>query len=138
MDIILFIVFLQIGIFFYSIGIMQIIISLFCAIPLTRKTVAQCKRFVDTGGIYKSIAITITIWTLISAFVIWAIFKWGNSYTMTGFFIGIAISFLFSLKKWGINQANYQDYFSTFHRYYAQNDLEDLGIIEKESINEQI
>ena len=53
MDIILFIVFLLIGIFFYSIGIMQIIISLFCAIPLTRKTVAQCKRFVDTGEYIK-------------------------------------------------------------------------------------
>lgn len=135
MNIILFIVFWLIGIFLYSIGIMQIVLSIFSAIPLTKKTASQCKRLVDTRGIYKSIAITISIWTIISAFAIWAVLKWGNSYTISGFFIGMAISFLFSLKKWGINQANYQDYFSTFYRYYAQNDLEDLGIIDKESIN---
>ena len=49
---------------------------------------------------------------------------------MTGFHWYCNILLVFS-QKWGINQANYQDYFSTFHRYYAQNDLEDLGIIEK-------
>lgn len=130
-NIIILCVFWVIGIFLYSLGIMQIILSLTCAIPLSKTTVSKCKCYVDTRRLYSSIITAIIFWTVISAFAIFAVLHWGSTYMIIGFLIGIIISFFLSLNKWGITQENYQDYFSSHYKYYAQKDLEDLGILMK-------
>ena len=118
-----------VGVTLYSIGIMQSILILFSAIPLT-------KRFsliyqVDTTGIYRQCAFTVTLWTLISAAVIFLVMYFGNLYAKCGFWIGFALSFLFSLGKWGINQSNIADYFQSFHKYYPQEAIDELFGMEK-------
>lgn len=113
-----------VGMLLYSIGIMQILIVLFCAIPTTRKLSKVAT--VDCGYIYKRCTITIVTWLLISAAVFCAVFILGNAYVKYGFAIGVGISFLFSLGKWGANEANLQDYFKTYSCAIAQQDLERL------------
>ena len=130
-NIVLLIVFWFVGIFLYSIGIMQIILSLTCAIPLSRKTISKCNFTVDAEGIYKKITLTIVIWALLSFIIFFSIIYWGSSYIIIGFIIGIVLSFLISLGKWGMTQKNCEDYFSVFYRYYAEQDLIDLGIMNK-------
>lgn len=130
-NILLLCVFWVLGIFTYSLGIVQIILTLTCAIPLTRRIVSQCKCLVDKKGLYTSITMTIMIWTILSTLIIIAILIWGNSYVTIGFFIGMVISFLISLKKLGINEDNFNDYFTTKGKYYARKDLIELGIIQE-------
>lgn len=111
-----------VGMLLYSMGIMQILIALFCTIPTTRK-LSQV-MVVDTGYIYKRCALTIVLWLLISVAVFCAVFMLGNAYVKYGFAIGAGISFLFSLGKWGANEANLQDYFKVYSCAFAQKDLE--------------
>ena len=113
-----------VGLFLYSIGIMQVMITLFCAIPLTKRFSAIYP--VDTSGIYKKCATTIILWAVISAVVVFLVMHFGNFYAKCGFWIGVAIPFLLSLGKWGINPDNISDYFKTFHRYYPKNALVEI------------
>lgn len=128
-NIIVLIVFWGIGMIIFTLGILQIILLLTCAIPLTIKTATQCKCFVDTGGIYRRITFTILLWSIISGLVIWAVFRYGSSFAIIGFLIGLGITFLFSLGRWGVNADNYSDYFQTYRNYYAKKDLKEMGIL---------
>jgi hypothetical protein len=87
---------------------------------------------VDSSGIYKSVSITIVIWTVVSLLVIWPTISFGNSYMIFGLFIGMGITFLTSLSKWGTTQANCADYYRRYERYYAHNDLIALGVLTEE------
>ena len=128
-NILLAIVMWLVGVLLYSIGIMQIILILFSAIPLT-KSFSQIYP-VDTAGVYRQCAVTGLLWTVISVAAIFLVMYFGNAYAKCGFWIGFALSFLLSLGKWGINPSNIADYFQSFHKYYPQEAIDELFGMEK-------
>lgn len=113
-----------VGILLYSIGVMQILLTLFCAIPLTKRF--SLIYLVDVAGIYKRCAFTVVLWLAISAAVIFLVMYFGNFYAKCGFWIGFIMSFLLSLGKWGMNQNNVADYFKAFHKYYPEKALDEM------------
>lgn len=113
-----------VGILLYSIGIMQIILTAFCAIPLTRRF--SKIYLIDSPGIYRQCSFTIVLWTAISAVAIFLVMYFGNFYAKCGFWIGIAISFLLSFGKWGMNKSNVADYFQAYARFYPKKALDDI------------
>lgn len=113
-----------VGVLLYSIGVMQIILILFSAIPLT-KSFSQIYP-VDTAGVYRQCIVTGVLWTVISAVVIFLVIYFGNIYAKCGFWIGFVLSFLLSLGKWGANPSNVADYFQSFRKYYPQEALDDI------------
>ena len=113
-----------VGILLYSIGIMQILLTLFCAIPLTKRL--SMIYLVDAAGIYKRCAFTVVLWLAISAAVIFLVMYFGNIYAKCGFWVGVAISFLLSLGKWGMNKSNVADYFRAYARFYPPKVLDEI------------
>lgn len=113
-----------VGILLYSMGIMQIFLTLFCAIPLTKRF--SLIYLVDVAGIYKRCAFTVILWLAISAAVIFSVMYFGNFYAKCGFWIGFVISFLLSLGKWGVNQNNVADYFQEYAKFYPKKALDDI------------
>lgn len=124
------------GVTLYSIGIMQIILILFCAIPATK--LFSKYGNVDKQGIYIKCSVTIIVWLVISAFTIGAVLYFGSAYVKTGFFIGIAFSFILSLGKWGMNEANLGDYFGAYGKYYSEDAIRNIkngDELDKKEVN---
>ncbi|OUO09182.1 hypothetical protein [Flavonifractor sp. An4] len=113
-----------VGIFVYSIGVMQIILVLSCAIPLTKR-MAQI-YIVDTKGAYKQSAMTIVIWTVVTAAVVAAVLYFCGKPAKISFFIGAGLSFLISLGKWGMSKSNVADYFQAYAKFYPKKALDDI------------
>ncbi|MBM6871181.1 hypothetical protein [Pseudoflavonifractor phocaeensis] len=113
-----------VGILLYSIGVMQIILILCSAIPLTK--IFSKIYPVDIAGVYRQCTVTGLLWTVISAVVIFLVMYFGNIYAKCGFWIGFVLSFLLSLGKWGANPSNVADYFQSFRKYYPQEALDDI------------
>lgn len=113
-----------VGIFVYSIGVMQIILVLSCAIPLTKR-MAQI-YIVDTKGAYKQSAMTIVIWTVVTAAVVAAVLYFCGKPAKISFFIGVGLSFLISLGKWGMRKSNVADYFQAYAKFYPKKALDDI------------
>lgn len=105
-----------VGMLLYSIGIMQILISLFCTIPATRRFAKERKA--DTTRIYKRSIGTIILWSAITAAIVWAVLTFANIYGKVGFAVGIALPFLLSLGKLGMNNSNLQDYWNAYGSCY--------------------
>lgn len=124
LNILLAILMWAVGMFLYSIGIMQIILVVFCAIPATRKL--SKSYWINTGYIYKRCVRTVILWLIISAVVIFAVFYFGNDFAKYGFLLGTGMSFLFSLGKWGMNEANMSDYFRAYGAAFSSRDLHTL------------
>lgn len=112
-----------VGSFLYSIGVMQILIILFCAIPLT-KTLIQNGYEVNKSGIYKRFFITIVFWLIILLGISIPVFLFGNSYVKYGYLIGLGIAFFISLGKWGRTEENISDYFSAYSRFIPDKRLQ--------------
>ena len=113
-----------VGLLLYSFGIMQIVLVLFCTIPATRRFSAICR--VDKNGIYKRCTVTVVLWGVIAGLAIWAVVQFGNVYAVAGFWVGIGITFLLSLGKWGLNPSNLAGYFQTYGKFYDQDALKEI------------
>lgn len=113
-----------VGLFLYSIGVMQILLTVFCAIPLTKRFSAI--YIVDTSGIYKQCAFTIVLWCILSSIVIALVMVFGNSYVVYGFWIGFVMAFFLSIGKIGINNQNFIDYFESFGKYYPKKAISEI------------
>jgi len=87
---------------------------------------------VDSSRIYKRITLTIIFWIIATVLIVLAVLFWGNSYIIWGFFLGLGFSFFMSIKQWGLTDSNCVDYFRAYEKYYAKNDLIDLGIISED------
>ena len=111
-----------VGIALYGYGIMQVLIELFCAFPLTRRLSQMC--IVKAGEIYKRGAITIVLWTMIAGVVISLTFLFGNLYARIGLCGGMALTFLLSFGKWGMNQSNVSDYMKAYGKFIDEVSLE--------------
>lgn len=116
------------GLLLFSFGIMQILISIFCTIPATRRFSKE--GYIGTGPIYKRCVATIVVWLVISVVIIGAVLYFGNSFARYGFFAGMVIPFLFSIGKWGMNDSNLQDYFQVYGHYLMPGDSDVSGETE--------
>lgn len=112
------------GSLLFSFGIMQIILVLTCAIPATKNFCRYGPA--DTKTIYRKCAFTIVLWLVISALAIGAVIYFGGYIIRFGFFFGIAISFLFSIRKWGMTTDNIQDYIRAYGVYYSRAAIESI------------
>lgn len=114
--IIVFAVMMAVGSLLYSIGVMQILIILFCAMPLTGRLIKRGYA-VNKSGLYKRFSVTIIAWIIISVGVSIPIFRSGNPYVKYGYLAGLGIAFLLSLGKWGRNEQNVANYFSAYSAF---------------------
>lgn len=113
-----------VGAYLYSYGVMQILLTLFCSIPLT---IRFSKIYdVDTPAIYSRCITTIVLWTVVTAVVIALVMAFGSIYVKFGFWAGFIISFLLSIGKWGINQPNFEDYFQAFRSFYPPKAIDEI------------
>ena len=64
------------GLLLFSFGIMQILISIFCTIPATRRFSKE--GYIGTGPIYKRCVATIVVWLVISVVIIGAVLYFGK------------------------------------------------------------
>jgi len=105
-----------VGSFIYSIGVMQILLVMFCAVPLTKDLIKNGYH-VNKSGMYNSFSKTIIFWLVIILGISIPIFLFGNLYVKCGYLIGIGVAFLISLGKWGRTEQNVSDFFSTYSRF---------------------
>ena len=135
-DIIVFIVANVIGVYVFSFGVAQILIVLFCAVPLTN-------RLRKIGAInFKNATLqslgTVIFWLVLLAFVDYLVFKFGNTAFIYGALSGIITGLLLGIKQLGINQNNISDYHNSYGRhikfsalftesYMSQEELADIA-----------
>lgn len=114
------------GVFLYSIGIMQIMLVLSCAIPVTRKMSKETPM--DTKKIYAKCAFTVFLWGALSAGCFFLAETYAAQAGQVGFYVGIGISFLVSLGQLGPNDNNLKDYFSAYGKYiHLEEDFKEPG-----------
>lgn len=117
-----------VGMGLFSLGISQIFACLFCAIPATKRFSKE--MMVDTSYIYKKCAFTIILWLSISAGVIFAVMRFVGTYGKAGFIAGLGLTFLLSLGKFGMNEANMTDYLDVYGKAFAPKDLRRMRGVE--------
>ena len=113
-----------VGILLYAIGVMQIILTISCAIPMTKRM--SYIYDIDIKGANKQSALTIIIWSVITAIVVFSVIYFGSFNVKAGFFAGIGVAFLFSTREFGMNNANIGDYFNTYSKFYPEKALEEI------------
>ncbi len=128
--ILLAIVFLVFGFLLYSFGALQILITLFCSIPITKRALRDgCA--INKQRINKMFMMTITLWITIIAIAAFLIIYFGNNWVKYGFLSGIIFAFLTSLGKLGINGANVLDYIKVYGKLYPQECFDESGFFSK-------
>lgn len=105
-----------VGIFLYSFGIMQILLTISCSIPVAKNL--SKTYIVDTSGIYRKCLITIIFWLVVCIVTIWIIFSRMNLYGIIGFCIGLLVSFLFSIRQLGTTPNNIANHLQAYKKYY--------------------
>ena len=124
MDILKNMFFFIIGAATYLIFVLQILITLFCAIPMTRRfsqAIHYCKN--GTNSLYLRSFLTI----LFNSIAILAIVLGVKAMSgLNGFVFGLIVLNFFSAKSTGITLSNTNDYFRTYIKPLSSADLEYL------------
>lgn len=120
-DIVLFAVMWYVGLRLFAFAVMQVLLVLTCAIPVTKRAARQYR--VDKAAIYRRCTSTIVLWTLVTALVVYLTMHFGNGYVKTGFWIGMGYAALFGMGGLGVTIPNLEDYFQAYGRHYGD-DLE--------------
>ena len=83
-NIIIAILLFVVGFLMYSIGMLQILIVLFCGFRMTSKLKRRFPGKISSNEIYYKYAFTIVYWSIIIASVTFAVFHWGNDNAKMG------------------------------------------------------
>jgi uncharacterized protein with PQ loop repeat len=111
-DILLFAIFAFIGNLLFSVGMLQVLITVFCAIPATIKISRETK--IDHLAIYLRCLFTMVFWSIISYILITLAIKHLSAPALNGLWTGLGFACLLSLGKWGMTEGNMEDYYRTF------------------------
>ncbi len=125
-NIIIAILLFVVGFLMYSIGMLQILIVLFCGFRMTSKLKRRFPGKISSNAIYSKYAFTIVFWSIIIAAVTFAVFHWGNDYAKIGYIVGAGFSFILSIGKWGCNADNVEDYFESNISFIAKDVYDEL------------
>lgn len=132
MNIVLFCVGFFIGALAFSLGALQILISVFFGLPLTAKLSKTFKNQFRSSAVYAKFAFTIIFWGVVLSAATYAIIELAPKMLAYGCAGGAGVCFLFSLGKWGINQNNLLDYMKTNAKYMSEEMLWAFSMALKE------
>lgn len=110
-----------IGIALYSIGILQIILTHKISVKQT-KIMQNANVPAHYDKIYKSMFITICIWSYILYIAFGLITYFANKQILIGIAIGLIFSWILSLRSLGFSRDNVEDYQKTYGKYYIISD----------------
>lgn len=118
MSTLLFIGGLLVGYYVWAVGGTQIMISLFCGIPITQKLEIMFSRAADYATIKSAMTKTIILWGVIIAAIVVGLIAWGNSSFIWGTAIGAIVAFALSIGRIGITPQNLADYIRVYSRCF--------------------
>lgn len=115
MDIVWGIVFLLVGYLFCTLSLLQILMTLFCSLPMT----ARLRKIgaIKGKGITRIHIFTIFIHLVIGAAICIPIFLFATAPMKIGFVVGTGFIFLLSLGKVGMTPNNVEDYMKSNARH---------------------
>ena len=126
LDIVLGVVLFVVGAVLFAIGGLQILLSCFCGIPLTRRLRRRCGDKIAAGAVYIKFAYTVALWLIIIGAVTFGVVYWGHDYALFGYLGGMLFSLAISIGKWGMNQSNEADYLVSNSRFIQKEELDKL------------